>query len=188
MSSKYLDHFYMDNQLINTSFNENLTTGWIESLALEELNMEETGVINFTEHLNPVKLLEESSIHLMEALKERFEIYATKFNEFRGNQSGQIKSFKISNTVNDFMLYRNALKLVVARRSEDIISIGFLSNTGGLFSARLNFEQSPSSKIHEIKAHVGAFNKISWKFNGENVDIDALTRHYLTEFIKHSAR
>jgi hypothetical protein len=178
----------MNNQQTNNSLNVPITTGWIETLALEELNMEETGVINFSEHLNPVKLLEESSIQLMEELKERFEIYSTKFNEFRGNQSGQIKSFKISNTVNDFMLYRNSLKLVVARRSEDIISIGFLSNTGGLFSARLNFEENPSSKIHEVKAHIGAFNKITWKFNGENVDVDALTRHYLTEFIKHSAR
>lgn len=191
MSFKYLDHFNMDNLNSDTFIsktNTTLTTGWIESLALEELNMEETGVINFSEHLNPVQLLEESSIQLMEELKERFEIYSTKFNEFRGNQGGQIKSFKISNTVNDFMLYRNALKLVVARRSEDVISIGFLSNSGGLFSARLNFEQAPTSKIHEIKAHVGAFNKITWQFNGESVDIDALTRHYLTEFIKHSAR
>ena len=186
MSSKYLDHFYMTN--LNSNNSSNLTTNWIESLALEELNMEETGVINFNEHLNPVKLLEESSIRLMEEIKERFEIYLTKFNEFRGSQGGLIKSFKISNTINDFMLYRNSLKLVVARRSADVISIGFLSNTGGLFSARLNFEETPTSKIHEIKAHVGAFNKISWKFNGESVDIDALTRHYLTEFIKHSAR
>ncbi len=184
MSCKYLDHFYMTIQQTQND----ISTNWIETLALEELNMEETGVINFNEHLNPVKLLEESSIELMENLKERFEVYLTKFNEFRGSQSGLIKSFKISNTINDFMLYRNSLKLVVARRSADVLTIGFLSNSGGLFSARLNFEESPTSKIHEIKAHVGAFNKIQWKFNGEDVDIDSLVRHYLTEFIKHSAR
>ena len=86
------------------------------------------------------------------------------------------------------MLFRNSLKLVIARKSIDTISLGFLSNSGGLFAARLNFEQDSKQRIHEIKAHVGPFNNIYWKFKGENVELDSLVRHYLTEFIKHSAR
>ncbi|MBT4790634.1 MAG: hypothetical protein HON90_03610 [Halobacteriovoraceae bacterium] len=176
----------MDQQI-----NENVSTTWIENLALDEINMQETGVINFSEHLDPMHMLEVSSIEFMEKLKERFEIYQTKFNELRSNKNDQIysiKMFKISNTINDFMLFRNSLKLVVARKSPDVISIGFLSNAGGLFAARLNYEANSSQQIHEIKAHIGPFNNIHWKFNGENVDIDSLARHYLTEFIKHSAR
>lgn len=167
-----------------------ISTGWIENLALEEINMEESGIINFNEHLNPLNMLEESSIELMEQIREQFEIYITKFNEFRSSKdnSRSIKIFKISNTINDFMLFRNSLKLVVARRSADVITIGFLSNSGGLFAARLNYESTATSKLHEIKAHVGAFNDITWRFNGEKVEIDALVKHYLTEFIKHSAR
>ena len=169
---------------------QKISTGWIENLALEEMNMEESGIINFNEHLNPLNLLEESSIELMEQIREFFEIYITKFNEYRSSKdnSRSIKIFKISNTINDFMLFRNSLKLVIARRSADVITIGFLSNSGGLFAARLNYESSATSKIHEIKAHVGAFNDISWRFNGEKVEIEALVKHYLTEFIKHSAR
>lgn len=170
---------------------ENITTNWIENLALEEINMEESGVINFSEHLDPMHMLQSSSIEFMENLKERFEIYVGKFNELRTNQGDNtrtIKMFKISNTVNDFMLFRNSLKLVVARRSPDVISLGFLSNAGGLFAARLNYQPESKQKIHEIRAHVGAFNNIHWKFNGEDVDIDSLVRHYLTEFIKHTAR
>ena len=168
---------------------EQISTVWIENLALEELNMEDSGVIHFNEHLNPVRALEEASIELMESLKEKFEIYIAKFNEYRGNKnpSSAIKTFKISNTINDFMLFRNSLKLVVARRSADVISIGFLSNSGGLFAARTNGIAS-EAKIHEIKAHVGPFNNIKWHFQGELVEVDALVRHYLTEFIKHSAR
>ena len=168
-----------------------LSTTWIENLAIEELNMEETGIVNFSEHLDPMHMLEASSIEFMEKLKERFDVYLTKFNELRANQDDKtrtIKLFKISNTINDFMLFRNSLKLVVARRSSDVISLGFLSNSGGLFAARLNYQADASQKIHEVKAHVGPFNNIQWKFNGENVDIDSLVRHYLTEFIKHSAR
>ncbi len=192
MLANSLDHFNMEtiSENSNNLSSSKLSTGWIENLALEEINMEESGVINFNEHLNPMQMLEEESIEFMEQLKERFEIYLTKFNHFRANKddSGKIKNFKISNTVNDFMLYRNSLKLVVARRSADVITLGFLSSSGGLFSARLNYEQSASNKIHEIKAAVGPFNNISWKFQGENIDIDALVKHYLTEFIKHSAR
>jgi hypothetical protein len=182
--SKCPDHFIMDH---NT---ESISTRWIENLALEEINMEESGVINFNEHLNPVNLLEESSIELMEQIRERFEIYTTKFNEFRSSKDNNrsIKVFKISNTINDFMLFRNSLKLVVARRSADVITIGFLSNSGGLFAARLNFEPNASTKLHEIKAHVGPFNNITWRFQGEKVEVNALVKHYLTEFIKHSAR
>jgi len=170
---------------------ENVSTTWIENLALEEISMEDSGIVNFSEHLDPMHMLESSSIEFMELLKERFEIYLTKFNQLRVNQNDQtrsIKIFKISNTVNDFMLFRNSLKLVIARRSPDIISLGFLSNSGGLFAARLNYQANSSQKIHEIKAHVGPFNNINWKFNGENVEIDSLVRHYLTEFIKHTAR
>lgn len=185
MSPNPLDHFDME-----TFSSKNLSTTWIENLALDEINMEESGVINFNEHLSPERILEESSIDFMEELKELFEIYTAKFNEFRGDRENTraIKMFKISNTVNDFMLYRNSLKLVVARRSEDVISIGFLSNSGGAFAARTSYEGGENKSIHEIRAHVGAFNNIIWKFQGENVDVDALVKHYLTEFVKHSAR
>lgn len=177
----------MDQQKIQND----ISTTWIENLALEELNMEESGIVNFSEHLDPMHMLEASSIEFMENLKERFEVYLTRFNELRTNQDNKTKSikmFKISNTVNDFMLFRNSLKLVCARRSADVISLGFLSNSGGLFAARLNYQPNATQKIHEIKAHIGPFNNIQWKFNGENVEIDSLVRHYLTEFIKHSAR
>lgn len=184
---KTAENFIMDVQNIN----ENYSTTWIENLAMDEINMEESGVINFSEHLDPLHMLETSSLEFMEKIKERFEVYLSKFNELRAQSDDQtrtIKMFKISNTVNDFMLFRNGLKLVVARRSADVISLGFLSNSGGLFAARLNYQPNSERKIHEIKAHVGPFNNIHWKFNGENVDVDSLVRHYLTEFIKHSAR
>ena len=168
-----------------------ITTKWIENLALEELNMEESGVININDHLNPIHLLEESSIDFMNQIRDLFEIYVNKFNEYRGgpHTGSAIKTFKISNTVNDFMLFRNSLRLIFARKANDLISIGFLSNGKDLFAARMNQSESfGASTTHEIKAHLGPFNNISWRFQGEIVDIDALVRHYLAEFIKNSAR
>lgn len=165
--------------------------GWIENLASEEINMDESGIVNINGHLNPSLLLEESSIEFMNEMRDRFEAYTTKFNEHRGrsNSHASIKLFKISNTVNDFMLFRNSLRLIFARKSNDVISIGFLANGKDIYGARLSFnDQFGSTNIHEIRAHLGAFNKITWKFNNEAVDLEALTRHYLTEFIINSSR
>lgn len=168
-----------------------LNYSWIEGLALDEINMDESGIVNINGHLNPELLLEESSIAFMNDLRDRFEAYVTKFNEYRArnHSNSTIKLFKISNTVNDFMLFRNSLRLIFARKSFDVISIGFLANGKDIYGARLSFnDQFGSTNIHEIRAHIGPFNKITWRFNNEVVDVDALVRHYLTEFIVNSAR
>ena len=67
------------------------------------------------------------------------------------------------------MLFRNALKLVVARKANDVISIGFLSNAGGLFSARLNSDAPAINTVHEIQAQIGPFGEVNWRFKGEEV-------------------
>ncbi|WP_372653278.1 hypothetical protein [Halobacteriovorax sp.] len=170
---------------------KDVSTKWIESLALEEINMEESGVVNFNDHLNPLHMLEESSIDYMDDLREKFEIFVSKFNEYRGShQSGSaIKIFKISNTINDFMLFRNSLRLIVARKAADLITIGFLANGKEVFSARLRSTDSTGSQgVHEVRAHLGPFNDITWRFNGEIIETEALVRHYLSEFIRNSAR
>ena len=165
-------------------------TDWIENLALDELNMDEAGIVHFDDHLDIDQILEESSLSLMNQLRDLLEVYVSHFNEYRGrkDQSYQIKIFKISNTINDFMLFRNALKLIFARKNNDLITIGFISNTGGLYSAKMAKSEPPINQAHEIRAHVGAFRKITWQFYGEPLDKDCMIRHYLTEFIKNSAR
>ena len=165
-------------------------TQWIEQLALEELNMDETGVVHLDDHLNPDHLLEESSIRFMDQIRYRVDVYVQAFNNYRGSQPGsQIKIFKISNTVNDFMLFRNSLRLIFARKAHDLITVGFLASGKDLFAARLNESEGQGGPVpHEIKAHLGPFHKITWRFQGEEVDVDALVRHYLSEFIRNSAR
>lgn len=165
---------------------ERVSTEWIEALALEELNMEMSGVVNFNEHLTPGAALEESSIRFMDELKDHLELFASKFNEYRG-ANAQIKIFKISNTVNDFMLYRNSLRLIINRRASDTIAIGFLTGGGEILPARLGGNVPSVNGPHEIKAHVGAFNEITWRFRGEIVNTEAISRFYISEFIRNSA-
>lgn len=172
------------------NINDYQNVSWIESLALEEVNMEESGIIRFSEHLSTQGLLEESSIAFMNKLKDRFEFYVSMFNQYRSSRDSSrgIKVFRISNTVNDFILFRNSLKLIVARRAPDVVSIGFLNNSGGLFSPRMPNEAHSVQQIHEIKAHVGPFNNITWRFQGEVIETESLVKYYLTEFIKNSSR
>lgn len=166
----------------------NTNQSWIEQLALDEINMEETGVVHF-QKTDPEKILEEASVKLMAEIKDLFELYVHKFNEYRSQYGSEhnIRIFKISDTVNDFMLFRNSLKLIVARRSADVISIGFLSNSGGLRAARLGTE-TLEQKIHDIRGHLGPFGHITWKFQGNDVHFPSLVRHYMTEFAQLSAK
>lgn len=175
--------------LIKQNTDNEISTKWIENLALEEINMEESGIISMNDHLDPSLLLEESSIDFMDSVRDRFEIYVNKFNQYRGNSKSNalIKIFKISNTVNDFMLFRNSLRLIIARQSFDLITIGLLANGKDLFAARLNSDDTfGGNQVHEIRAHLGPFNNISWRFSGEEVNVDSLVRHYLSEFIRNS--
>ena len=57
----------MENQhnSLNTT---KLNTDWIESLAFDEINMDEAGVVDFNEHLEP-QALEEESIRFMNSLE-----------------------------------------------------------------------------------------------------------------------
>ena len=86
------------------------------------------------------------------------------------------------------MLFRNSLRLVVARKAIDLISIGFLTSAGELYPARVQPNAPTQNEPHEIRAQIGAFNNISWRFQGEIVEPEALVKHYLQEFIKGSAR
>ena len=181
-----------DHLLMMTPTFDKADTTWIESLAMEEMNMEESGYISFHEAASPARLLEEASVTFMNQLKDRLEFYVALFNQFRVNrdQGRAIKVFRISNTVNDFMLFRNTLKLIVARRSPDVISVGFLSHSGGLFAPRIPGDtiMTNTPAIHEIKANVGPFNHITWRYQGEIVEVEPLVRFYISEFIRNSAR
>lgn len=175
------------NELVTTA---QISTSWIESLALEELNMDESGIVHFEDHLNPVHYLEEESIRFVSQIRDLCEVWVNRFNEYRGrnSDSSQIRLFKIAGTVNDFMLFRNSLRLIFARRANDLISVGFLSSSGEIYPAKLFNQAQNVRSAHEIRAHLGPFNNITWQFAGEPIEIETMVKYYLTEFIRKSAK
>ncbi len=169
----------MDIQLESNHFK------WVENLALEEINIEESGIISMESSRDQQAQMEESSIELMDDLRELFEIYVSKFNQLRASaeqdQHKTIKMFKISNSVNDFMLFRNSLKLAFTRKEIDTIAIGFLSH-------RTATQGEQVDNFHLLKADLGPFNEVQWKFQGENINKLSLVKHFLTEFIRTSSQ
>lgn len=165
-------------------------TEWVERLAVEELNMDESGIVHLQDHTDINRLVDESALEFIDYLRELFELYTHTFNRLRGRTQaiGQIKIYKISNTVNDFMLFRNALKLIVRRESRGVIAIGFMSNHGSVFTAQVGKEAPSIDRAHQLKVHIGPFNKVTWRLGGEFVDSHAMARHYFSEFVRYSAR
>ena len=166
------------NDIISNPFRPELPTTWLENLVEQEKSWEASGIVDQYQDDQLQNSLNDSSIEFVEQLKWLFESYVNMFNQLRGNSSThkQIKIFKIANTANDFILFRNSLKLMVTRKNADVITIG-------LFVGNTPHNQQNS---HELKAHVGPFKKISWQIHGETVDAQALVQEYLTDFIKHS--
>ena len=154
------------------------STTWLQNLVEQEKSWEASGVISALDTDDLSQSLNQSSIQFVEELRQLFEYYVHLFNELRGSDATnkQIKIFRISNTANDFILFRNSLKLMVFRKNADVIGIG-------LFVGNTPIDQHHS---HELKAHIGPFKKISWQIHGEDVDAQALVQEYLTEFIKQS--
>ena len=162
------------------------STSWIERLAKEEISMEQSGTVDLANHFDSAKQLEESSIDLMDRIRELFEIYTAKFNEVRSGKNGRmnvIKIFKISETINDFMLFRNSCKMIVARRSSQSITVSFLNSSINSYDSKT---EKMKTQVQEIRAMIGPFNNISWTFQGDPIEVEAFVKHYLTDFIKRS--
>jgi hypothetical protein len=165
---------------LNSGHINRLPTSWLKSLVEQEKSWEASGVIDAAHHDDLSAALNQSSIDFVDNLKNLFDSYVQLFNELRGSDgpNKQIKIFKIANTANDFILFRNSLKLIISRKNADVIGIGlFLGNT-----------PTDQRYSHELKAHVGPFKKISWQIHGEDVDAQSLVQEYLTEFIKQSTQ
>ena len=69
-----------------------------------------------------------------------------------------------------------------------VIRLAFTSHTGGVFAARLDAVSPPEQGGHEMIGQIGPFNEVVWTMKGQKINSAFLVKHYLTEFIKNSAR
>ncbi len=153
---------------------------WPAELALEERKMERLGVVDFSNSFKKADLLKRLTREFVKNLRETFQREIEVFNSVRQSQSHFIHLYRVSNTEEDFMLFRNGVKLVVSGERSGHIVLAFNQFLGQIFTPS---QQQPT---FELDATWGAFDQIHWIYRGERVNTDDIVRFFLGEFTRQS--
>ena len=158
---------------------------WVHELAKNELNPEAANIFNTVNQFDPKQVIEESTIEFLEELRDLFSVFAKAFNGYsEGNSKfSDIKTYGITNTPADFMLFRNNVKLVFANTAHGIINATFTQHT------REDLAIDPSKaqrQSQDIIAQIGPFMDVTWTYQGEKVNPLRLVKYYTVEFVKAS--
>lgn len=159
---------------------------WIKELILAEQQMEDSGVINLSA-VDPEAHLEEQTLEFLRDIKAAFVEASAAFNQLKGSAVGTLKIYGISNTKADFMLFRNGYKLIFSmKRAGEIEVYNSLMTTH--FLAASNEPEVKAVDKDSLRAHWGAFGELQWHHRNLPVKLDFLVRHYMSRFIRESAK
>ncbi len=164
---------------------------WIKDLVRAEQKMEESGVVDYGFGFDPQALLLSESTDFLETLKATFIEASSSFNQLKASTVGRVKIYGISNSVADFMLFRNGFKLIFALKEPGVIGIRFHYVGAGFVQMPAvtdNGAKIPSGEEDHLIARWGAFGDLVWTYQDQNVKADYLVRYYMTRFIRESAK
>lgn len=160
---------------------------WIRSLVEAEQQMEETGMIDLSAVPDETRDLEQKTNEFLKDLKESFIDYVTAFNNLKNSTIGSVKVYGISNTVADFMLFRNGYKLIFSAEGPGQILMAFQSHSAQFMPMTTPNPESPTLE-ERLDAKYGPFGEMTWTYRGTEVQAEYLVRYYLSRFIKESAK
>ena len=153
--------------------------------------MEDKSVIDFSTESKLQKDLEQETIEYLKDLKHGFIETSSAFNQLKGGPVGKLKIYGISQTVADFMLFRNGYKLIFSMKKPGNISICF-HQMGQQFAPTNEFEAEDTTVARPdetvLTAHWGLFGELKWMYQNYDVNFDRLIRYYMTRFVKESLR
>jgi hypothetical protein len=152
---------------------------WASQLAITEKQMERQGTVDLHPSLNKQEQLKQKTREFLQNLQNSFREKVELFNESRQSPAYHIHIYKVSNTPDDFMLYRNGVKLVVSGQRAGRIVFAFNQFLGHLLSTQ-------HQPVLELQATWGALDQLSWTYRGERVTEADLLRYLLSEFIYQS--
>src|SRR5580704_9983512 len=98
---------------------------WVKDLVETERQMEESGIIDLSAMPDETRDLKDKTNEFLKIIKENFIDYSTAFNNMKNSTIGSVKIYGISNTVADFMLFRNGYKLLFTAVEAGRIAISF---------------------------------------------------------------
>ena len=159
---------------------------WIKDLVESERRMEETGMIDISAIADESRDLKIKTNEFLKTLKEIFVESATAFNNMKNSTVGGVKIYGISNTVADFMLFRNGYKLLFSNAQPGRISMTFQTQPSHI----MNMGTQPAAPSMEefLDAKYGPFGEMAWTYRGTSVNPEYLVRYYLSRFVRESAK
>ena len=154
---------------------------WSSELAHQERQMERTGTVDYTNQYQKHEILRARTREFTAALQRLFRENVELFNESRRSGAHQIHVYRVNKTEEDFMLYRNGVKLIVSGSRAGRLCFAFNQYMGQIFAPT----QTP---IVEVEAAWGPFDQLVWNYKGERVQPADIVRYFLTEFVRQSFR
>ena len=115
----------------------------------------------------------------MARLREGFRRDIEIFNEARQSGGHAVHLYRVSNTEEDFMLFRNGVKLVVTGQRAGRVMLAFNQYLGQIFAPT----QNPT---FELEASWGAFDQLFWSYKGERIVLEDVVRFFVSEFTRQS--
>lgn len=162
---------------------------WIKELVNADQQMEKSVLIDMNLGFDTQRILVNETIQFLLGLKTDFADACSNFNELKPSALGRIKIYGIAKTHADFMLFRNGYKMIFSLKSPGVISIRFHYVGQNYIPSPTATEQATVVMEEElVEAKWGAFEEVVWTFNNQPVKPEYMVRHYLTLFIKDSAR
>jgi hypothetical protein len=159
---------------------------WVKDLVEQERRMEETGIIDLSSVPDETRDLQRKTNEFLKNLKDAFVDFATAFNNMKNSTLGTVKIYGISNTVADFMLFRNGYKLLFSASAPGRIAITF-QTSATQFIPQPGHSGTPSAE-EVLEAQYGPFADLTWTYRGTHVNPESLVRYYLTRFVRESAK
>ncbi|MBC7741098.1 MAG: hypothetical protein H7061_02795 [Bdellovibrionaceae bacterium] len=162
---------------------------WVRELVSADEQLEKSVMIDMNLGLDTQRILVNESIALLLNLKTDFAETAATFNELKPSALGRIKVYGIAKTHADFMLFRNGYKMIFSIKNAGLISMRF-HYVGNMAIPQPTQKESVTIVMDEelLEAKWGAFEEVLWTYKGLNFKTEYLVRHYMTLFIKESAR
>jgi hypothetical protein len=152
---------------------------WAAELAHTERRMERLGEVEYSTSFKKQEMLKVQTAEFMAVLRHEFSRQIEVFNEARQSGAQAVHLYRITNTEQDFMLFRNSVKLVISGQRSGRVLFAFNQFLGQIYAS----SQNPN---FELEAQWNAFDQLVWTYRGDRVQVQDIIRFFLSEFVRQS--
>ena len=154
---------------------------WAAQLAFHERRLEKEGTADYGLPFRKQEVLVEKTKDFARVLQSVFRKHIEVFNQARKDPSHSIHIYKISRSDEDFLIYRNGVKLIISAQRAGRITLSF-----NQFLAP--HSQSQSHAHVELEAVWGPFDQLLWMYKGERVQVSDIAQFFVSELAFQSFR